>query len=111
MLPVPMAVRSVVVRRGGRKPLVLLDRARRALASGAAPIPTPPVPVGLRVMLLFPAAAARVRPAAPVTLPVRLPVTLPVTAPVTSPVTLPVRLPAMPLEKVLVPAMVWSPTV
>ena len=93
-----------------------MDFTLRPKDSGApgvvVPMPTPPVPVGLRRTLLLLPPAARERVPVPVIEPVLVPV--PPLATATVPEILPavpVTLPTMGLLKVLVPAMVWSFTV
>ena len=107
-----MLVRSVVLMRGGRKPLVVEVMSRAAEARGASPLvlmPTEPpsrvLPpaLGARVTFWLLPPAATVSAPVPVTepavtAPVKVPVVplmLPVTSPVTLPLTLPERLPEM----------------
>ena len=105
----PMAVRLVVDRRGGRKPLVVELISRAAAALGAAvPMPTElpsataPVPEGVRVTLLFPVSPV---PAAKVSAPV--PVMEPVLVPV--PPTPTARVPLARLEALVVSTLATLP--
>ena len=93
-----------------------MDFTLRPKDSGApgvvVPMPTPPVPVGLRRTLPLVPPAVKAREPVPVMDPVLVPV--PPLATATTPVTfpaVPLTLPWMVLLKVLAPVMVWSPVV